>query len=248
MSLELASIPRPKALALSAKHLVAALGLMNKNLAIGTRFSVAFQQSDRCKRVVIANMCVGLEFPAMSAGVFVASGTLPSGRHEAIAVGISTSMDELLNVFNIVRALSHQLVFGCIQIMLEYFELIDLSDDILYLRIDVGNEPVMRDSSLCSGKHGLFLREENILLVLGEIAREKGLGKTETLNLRLCEGSITKHALGHGDAVATEESFIAVSASTLGTSVERARNRFAIGSIERVKTDGAGHICYRIRI
>ena len=97
-----------------------------------------------------------------------------------------------------------------------------MSDDILYLRIDVGNEPVMRDSSLCGGKHGLFLCEENVLLVLGEIAREKGLGKTETLNLRMCEGSITKYTLGPGDAVATEESFIAGSAGTLGTSVERA--------------------------
>lgn len=40
MSLKLASIPRPKTLALSAKHLVAPLGLVNKNLAIRTRFGV----------------------------------------------------------------------------------------------------------------------------------------------------------------------------------------------------------------
>ena len=89
-SFKLASIPRPQALALRAKHLVTPLGLMNKHLAIWARFSIAFQQSDRCKRVGIANMCViiasGLEFPAMRTGVFVASGTLPSGRHEAIAV------------------------------------------------------------------------------------------------------------------------------------------------------------------
>lgn len=44
MSLKLASIPRPKTLALGAKHLVATLSLVNKNLAIGARFCVLLQQ------------------------------------------------------------------------------------------------------------------------------------------------------------------------------------------------------------
>ena len=94
--------------------------------------------------------------------------------------------------------------------------------DVLYLCIDVSNKPVMRDSSLCSREHGLFLSEENVLLVLGEIASEKGLGKSEMLNLRMCKGSIAKDALGYGYAVATKESLVACAASALGTSIERA--------------------------
>lgn len=56
MSLELASIPRPKTLALSTKHLVASLSLMNKNLAIGTRLGILLQQGNRSDSVRIANM------------------------------------------------------------------------------------------------------------------------------------------------------------------------------------------------
>jgi len=52
------SIPRPKALALRAKHLVAPLSLVNKNLAIWTGFCVLLQQRNRCERVGIANMCL----------------------------------------------------------------------------------------------------------------------------------------------------------------------------------------------
>lgn len=185
------SIPRPQALALRAKHLVAALRLVDENLAIWARLSVLLQQSHRSKGVGIANMRLiipgSLEFPAMRTGVLVASGTLPSGRHKAIAVGISTAMHELLNMFNVVGTLSHQLVLGSVQVILECPKLLDLSDGVLYLCIDAGNESVMRNSSLCGGKHGLFLSEENILLVLCEVASEKGLGKSEMLNLRMCE-------------------------------------------------------------
>lgn len=251
-SFKLASIPRPKALALGAKHLVASLRFVNENLAIGARFSVLLQQSDGSKSVWIANMCViipiGLEFPAMCTRVFVTCSTLPSGRHKAIAVGISTAMNELLNMFNVVRALSYQLVLGSIQVILECLKLLDLSDDVLYLCIDVINEPVMGNSSLCGREHGLFLSEENVLLVLGELTVEKGLGKSEMLNLRMCERSVAKDALGHGDVVATEERFITSAASALGTSVERAKNGFAIGRIERIKADGTGHICNRERL
>ena len=185
------SIPRPKALALRAKHLITALSLVNKNLAIWTGFCVLLQQSDRRERVGIANMCLiipgGLEFPAMGTGVLVASGTLPSGRHKAIAIGISTAMHKLLNVIMIVGALSNQLVLGPIQVILECLELLHLSENVLDLCIDVSNESVMRDGSLSGRKHGLFLGKENVLLVLGEIASEKGLGKSEMLNLRMGE-------------------------------------------------------------
>lgn len=186
-SFKLASVPRPKTFALRAEHLVASLGLVNENLAIRARLGVLLQQSNRSKSVGIANMCViitrCLEFPAMRTRVLVASGTLPSGRHEAIATGISTAMNELLNMFNLVGALSHQLVLGCIQVSLEFLKLLDLSDDVLDLCIDASNEPIMRNSSLCGGEHGLFLSEENVLLVLGELTGEKGLGKSEMLNL-----------------------------------------------------------------
>ena len=60
----------------------------------------------------------------------------------------------------------------------------------------------------------------------------------------MCEGSITKHALCHGDVVATKESLITGAASVLGTSIERAYNGFAIGRIEWITADGAGHVCH----
>jgi len=49
-------VPGPKALALGAKHLVTSLGLVNGNLAIGARFSVVLQESDRGNRVGVANV------------------------------------------------------------------------------------------------------------------------------------------------------------------------------------------------
>lgn len=129
MSLEFASIPRPKTLALSAKHLVAPLGLVNKNLAIGTRFGVLLQQGNRSDSVRIANMVIRLKFPAMSTRVFVASSTLPSGGDKAIALRISTAMDELLNIMSIIviKAIVYQPMLGQIQIILEFLELSNLS-------------------------------------------------------------------------------------------------------------------------
>ena len=129
MSLEFAGIPRPKTLALGAKHLVAALGLMNKNLAIGTRFSVLLQQGNRSDSVLIANMVISLKFPAMSTRMFVASGTFPSGGDKAIAFGISTAMDELLNSGGIIviKTIVYDAMPGQIQVILEFLELSNLS-------------------------------------------------------------------------------------------------------------------------
>ena len=129
MSLKLASIPRPKTLALSAKHLVAALSLMNKHLAIRTRFGVLLQHGNRSNRVRIANMVISLKFPAMRTRVFVASGTLPSGRHKAIAFGISTPMNELLTSGGIIviKAIVYDAMLGQIQVILEFLELSNLS-------------------------------------------------------------------------------------------------------------------------
>lgn len=181
------SVPRPKTLALSAKHLVTALGLVNENLAIGTRLCVALQKRNRSERVGVANMCgiivFSLELPAMRTRVFVTGGTLPSGRHEAVAVGISTAVNELLNVFTIVGALSNQLILGDQQIGLEGLKLLDLCLNVLDLVVNTLDETVMRDSSLSGREHGLFLCKENVLLVLGEIAFKEGLGETEMLYL-----------------------------------------------------------------
>ena len=98
-SFKATGVPRPKALALGAKHLVTALGLVNGNLAIWTRLGVGLEKSDRSDGVGVANVsgvivCV-LGFPAMGAGVLVAGGALPSGRDEAVAVVMSASVDEM---------------------------------------------------------------------------------------------------------------------------------------------------------
>ena len=99
-SFKATGVPGPKALALSAEHLVAALSLVNGNLAIRAWFSVILQESDGSDGVGVANVRVviafGLEFPAMCAGVLVACGALPSGRDEAVASGISAAVNELL--------------------------------------------------------------------------------------------------------------------------------------------------------
>jgi len=101
-------VPRPQALTLCTKHLITTVGLVHKNLAIWAWFSVILQKSDRCDSVGIAHMvrivAISLEFPAMRASVLVTSGTLPSGRDESIAVGISAAMNELI-VVGLVRFL-----------------------------------------------------------------------------------------------------------------------------------------------
>ena len=119
----------------------------------------------------------------------------------------------------------------------------DLRGDVLNLVVNVLDEAVMGDGSLCGREHGLFLGEENVLLVLCEVALQEGLGETEMLNLRMSELSVAEHALGYGDVIAAEECLIAGAACALGTGVKGAANGFACGSIERIKADGAGHIC-----
>ena len=68
-SFKLASVPRPKALALSAEHLVAAVSLVYRNLAIWAGFGGGLEKSDRSNGVRIANVIViivsSLEFPAL---------------------------------------------------------------------------------------------------------------------------------------------------------------------------------------
>lgn len=107
--------------------------------------------------------------------------------------------------------------------------------------MDVSLGAVKSDGSLSGRKHGLFLSEENILLVLGERALEESLGKSEMLNLRMSEGGVAKHTLSNRDIVSTKESFITGAASSLGTDIKGAANGFAFGRIEVIKTDGAGH-------
>ena len=107
-------------------------------------------------------MC-GLEFAAVRTCVLVTSGTLPSGRHEAVAFGIGTAMNECRRVWKVVemvvRILLQELTFGNHEIIANSGELLDLCGDVLDLCVNVLNEAVMGDGSLCCGKHGLFLCE-----------------------------------------------------------------------------------------
>jgi len=99
-SFKFASVPRPKPFALSAEHLVTAFGFVDRNFAIRAWFSVVLEEKDGSDSVGIADMeriiAISLEFPAMNTSVFLACATFPSGRDEAVAVGISTPMNELI--------------------------------------------------------------------------------------------------------------------------------------------------------
>ena len=120
------------------------------------------------KRIVVSS----LVFPAMRAGVFFAGSALPSGRDESVAVGMSAAMNEvIIGCFRMsIRPLALQLSFSLQQIKFESQKLLDLRGDILNLSVNVGDEAVMSDGGLRCRKHGLFLSEENILLMLSEVA------------------------------------------------------------------------------
>ena len=77
--------------------------------------------------------------------------------------------------------------------------------------------------------------------MFGEVASEEGLSKADVLKLRMSELSVAEEALGNGDIIAREECLVARAASGFATSLERAANGFAIGGIEAVEADGAGH-------
>ena len=118
-SFKASGVPGPKALAQCAEHLVAAFGLVHGNFAIWAWFSVVLQHGDRGDGVGVANVsgviAFGLEFPAMGAGVLVAGGALPGGRNEAVAVGISAAVNELL-----CQVLVLLLVFGTLTLKLTF--------------------------------------------------------------------------------------------------------------------------------
>ena len=153
-------------------------------------------------------MIIGLEFPAMSTGVLVTGGTLPSGRDKAIAIGISTAMNEMISGGKS-GIMTLQLPFCLHEIILEGIECLDLSMNVLDLMVNVLDELVMSNSGLSGRKHGLFLSEENVLLMLGEFAGKEGLGKSEVLKLRMSELSVAEHALGNRHIIPTEESLVA---------------------------------------
>ena len=244
-SFKSSSVPRPKSLALCAEHLVTPIGLVNENLAIGAWFSIGLQKSDGSDGIRVAHMvwivAFGLGFPAMRASELVTGGTLPSGRDESVAVVMSTAMNELvvalaLRVFLVLwlRSMSSQVIFGVHQIGLECGKALYFSSNGLDLIINVVDESVVSDGNLSSRKHGLFLGEENVLLVLGELAKKKCLGKSEVLKLRMSELSVAEHALRNSDVFATEESLVAGAAGSLGTGMKRAGDGFVVGGIEAV--------------
>ena len=218
-SFKLAGVPGPKSFALRAEHLITAFCFVNENFAIRARFSIIFEKCNGSDSVGIANMigiiASGFEFPAIVAGVFLADAALPSGRDEAVAVGIGAAMDELIGVaigMKIGRVMTLQLSFCLNEIIFACDECFDLGIDIPDLMVNVLDEVVMKDGGLCGRKHGLFLCEENVLLMLCEVAVKEGLGKTDVLKLRMGELSVAEEALGNGYVVGGEEGLIAGSA------------------------------------
>lgn len=131
-SFKLAGVPRPKAFALGAEHLIAAFCFVNGNLAIWARFGRGFEKRDRSDGVGIAKVkrivVSGLWFPAVRAGVFLACSALPSGRDEAVAVGMSAAMNELIIgcIGGRCPPLALQLPFSLQQIKFECLKLLDL--------------------------------------------------------------------------------------------------------------------------
>jgi hypothetical protein len=232
-SFKSSSVPRPKSLALGAEHLITSVSLVNKNLAIRARFGVGLQKSDGRDGIRIAHMewiiAISLDFPAMRASVLVTGGTLPSGRDESVAVVMSTAMNEFVAVVMVARSvllwewsITYQLNFGAHQIVLECDEALDFGINGLDLIGNVVDESVMSDGSLSSRKHGLFLGEENVLLVPSELSLKKCLGESEVLKLRMSELCVAEHALRNSDVFATEESLVAGAAGSLGTGMKRA--------------------------
>ena len=100
----------------------------------------------------------GFKFPAMVAGVLVADATFPSGRDEAIAIGISAAMNERFSKNDRVR-LCGQLSASVREVIFECDECLDLSLNILDLRINAGEKFVMGERGLSGRKHGMFLSE-----------------------------------------------------------------------------------------
>jgi hypothetical protein len=164
-SFKFASVPRPKSFALSAEHLVTAFGFVDRNFAIWAWFSVVLEEKNGSDSVGIANMrviiAISLEFPAMRTSVFMACATFPSGRDEAVAVGISTAMNELIGciIGGSGRIMTQQLSLGQNEIVFVGDECFDLRINRLKLIVNVMDELVMRDGGLSGRKHGLFLGE-----------------------------------------------------------------------------------------
>ena len=157
---------------------------------------------------------IGLEFPAIGAGVFVADAALPSGRDKAVAVGISTSMNELINRIIVCscRIMPHELSFCLNEIISVGDEGFDLCVRVPDLCINIFDKFVMSDGGLSSRKHCLFLSEKDLLLMSSKVAGEEGLCESDALNLRMSELNVAEQALGNGDVVATEEGLITGSA------------------------------------
>jgi hypothetical protein len=245
-SFKLAGVPRPKAFALRAEHLIAPFGFVHKNLATGAWLRGCFEKRNRSDSIRIANVvgiiAVILGFPALRTRVFVACSAFPGRRDEPVAVGMSTAVNELLPRRCVGRcgSLALQLPFGLQQIKLESRKLFDLLRYILNLSVNVLDNEIVRDGGLCCRKHGLFLSEENILLMFSEFALKKEFSEADVLNLRMSEVSVTEDALWSGDVVGTKECLVASSAS--GFSAVRAGDRFARRCIEIVGTYIAGHV------
>ena len=209
-----ASVPRPKALTLGAEHLITSFSFVNQNLAIWAWFGIIFEKGDGCDRVRIANMirviACRFEFSAVRAGVFFTGGALPSGRYESVAIGIRAAMNEGIRRISVLSwSIPHELTFGLHEIIFEGSECLDLCINVFDLIVNVFDLFVMSDSGLSGRKHGLFLREQNVLLMLSEVSSEEGFCKTEVLKLRMSELSVAEEALRNRDIISAEECLVA---------------------------------------
>ena len=77
----------------------------------------------------------------------------------------------------------HELSFCLNEIIFVGDEGFDLCVRVPDLCINIFDKFVMSDGGLSSRKHCLFLSEKDLLLMVSEVASEKGFGKTEVLKL-----------------------------------------------------------------
>ena len=110
---------------------------------------------------------------------------------------------------NVGRVMALQLTFCLHEIIFDGIEGLYLFTNILDLMVNVDDEFVMRNGGLSGRKHGLFLGEENVLLMLGELASEERLGETEVLKHGMSELRVAEEALGNRHIISAEKGLVA---------------------------------------
>ena len=110
---------------------------------------------------------------------------------------------------NVGRVMALQLTFCLNEIIFDGIERLYLFTNVFDLMVNVVDEFVMRNGGLSGRKHGLFLGEENVLLMLGELASKERLGETEVLKHGMSELRVAEEALGNRHIISAEEGLVA---------------------------------------